>query len=199
MRIPILDAGHGGLINGVYQTKGKRHSFKDGTTIFEGEFNRAIKARIMEGLALRGLPFYDLNPEPYDLPRSVRIQREKRLYKRHKGKTFLFSIHANAASSPSAHGSEVFTAKNASDNSYLLAYCLEQNFKRLFPHEKWRGIKRKDFDLVALTASPAVLAECFFMTNRREVDKFLLSKKGRDRVADWLLQTIISFMTNLTP
>ena len=39
----ILDNGHGGIINGVYQTAGKRSPiWADGTQLFEGEFNRAI-------------------------------------------------------------------------------------------------------------------------------------------------------------
>ena len=47
----ILDAGHGGIINGNYQTPGKRSPvFSGGQQLFEGEFNRAVKARIKEKL-----------------------------------------------------------------------------------------------------------------------------------------------------
>ena len=36
----ILDNGHGGMIDGVYQTPGKRSPvWPDGTQLFEGEFN----------------------------------------------------------------------------------------------------------------------------------------------------------------
>ena len=43
MKTIILDAGHGGLINGVYQTKGKRSPiWPDGRQLFEGVFNRQI-------------------------------------------------------------------------------------------------------------------------------------------------------------
>ncbi|MEF1204613.1 hypothetical protein [Photobacterium damselae] len=39
----ILDAGHGGIINGQYQTEGKRSPiWDDGSQLFEGEFNRAV-------------------------------------------------------------------------------------------------------------------------------------------------------------
>ena len=38
-----MDPGHGGIIDGVYQTAGKRSpAFPDGTVLFEGEFNRDI-------------------------------------------------------------------------------------------------------------------------------------------------------------
>ncbi|MCG9704983.1 hypothetical protein [Photobacterium damselae] len=37
----ILDAGHGGIINGQYQTAGKRSPiWSDGSQLFEGEFKR---------------------------------------------------------------------------------------------------------------------------------------------------------------
>ena len=45
----ILDNGHGGMIDGVYQTPGKRSPvWPDGTQLFEGEFNRAIVDRLMK-------------------------------------------------------------------------------------------------------------------------------------------------------
>ena len=39
--IVLLDNGHGGIINGEYQTPGKRSPvWADGSQLFEGEFNR---------------------------------------------------------------------------------------------------------------------------------------------------------------
>ena len=40
----LLDAGHGGIIDGKYQTSGKRSpKWKDGTQYFEGVGNRQIR------------------------------------------------------------------------------------------------------------------------------------------------------------
>ena len=45
----ILDNGHGGIIDGAYQTSGKRSpKWEDGTQLFEGEFNRAVVKRIIK-------------------------------------------------------------------------------------------------------------------------------------------------------
>ena len=45
----ILDNGHGGIIDGEYQTPGKRSpKWEDGTQLFEGEFNRAVVKRIIK-------------------------------------------------------------------------------------------------------------------------------------------------------
>lgn len=49
--IVLLDNGHGGIVNGEYQTTGKRSPiWDDGSQLFEGEFNRAIVNRIIERL-----------------------------------------------------------------------------------------------------------------------------------------------------
>ena len=41
--IGVLGNGHGGMIGGVYQTKGKRYTFKDGTTIYGGNTTERSK------------------------------------------------------------------------------------------------------------------------------------------------------------
>ena len=57
MKTVILDAGHGGIIAGEYQTAGKRSPvWSDGTILYEGEFNRAIKARVIERLSAVYIP-----------------------------------------------------------------------------------------------------------------------------------------------
>lgn len=60
--IVLLDNGHGGLINGEYQTPGKRSPiWDDGSQLFEGELNRAIVARIAESLTFRQIPYVGPN------------------------------------------------------------------------------------------------------------------------------------------
>ena len=45
----LLDPGHGGIIDGVYQTAGKRSpKFPDGSVLYEGEFNRDVVGRIIK-------------------------------------------------------------------------------------------------------------------------------------------------------
>ncbi len=45
----IFDNGHGGIIDGVYQTAGKRSPlWPDGEILYEGEFNRGIVNRLMK-------------------------------------------------------------------------------------------------------------------------------------------------------
>lgn len=45
----LLDPGHGGVIDGEYQTPGKRSPLlEDNKQLYEGEFNRAIVQRILK-------------------------------------------------------------------------------------------------------------------------------------------------------
>lgn len=57
--MPIISNGHGGMIAGRYKTEGKRFPvWPDGSVLYEGEFNRAIKSRVIEMLNFEQIPFY---------------------------------------------------------------------------------------------------------------------------------------------
>lgn len=65
--IVLLDNGHGGLINGKYQTPGKRKDWGNGSIIYEGEFNRAIVNGIIEQLTTLKIPYVNIAPEYWDV------------------------------------------------------------------------------------------------------------------------------------
>lgn len=189
--IPIISNGHGGMIGGIYQTKGKRSPvWDDGSVLYEGEFNRAIKNRVIEMLHFQGIPFLDLTPEQHDIKRKTRIVRANRFHQQNNRRTFLVDIHSNAGG---GHGSEVFITKNASNLSQALANWSKVLFKKHFPECKFRGIKRKNFDMVHLTAMPAILTENFFMDNENECKTYLMTTEGRDRIAAYTFDIIETF------
>ncbi|BDS12789.1 N-acetylmuramoyl-L-alanine amidase [Aureispira anguillae] len=175
----------------VYQTKGKRYTFEDGTTIYEGEYNRAIKARAIEQLTAKGIPFYDLVPEQKDIHRSTRISRADYLYKKSKGRTFLIDLHSNAGG---GKGCETWLCHGASSKSRVLASWTKALFYKHFPESKFRGIKYKNWDILALTRNPAIILELFFMDNEQECKKYLLTSEGRDRAAAYVVDIIEKFI-----
>ena len=64
--IVLLDNGHGGIINGTYQTPGKRSPiWNDGSQLFEGEFNRAIVNGIIEELKILKIDFVNIRLSGY--------------------------------------------------------------------------------------------------------------------------------------
>lgn len=189
--IVVLGNGHGGMIGGKYQTKGKQYTFDDGTTIYEGEYNRAIKTRVMELLTRKGIPFYDLVPEQQDIHMNTRISRADYLYKKSKGRTFLIDLHSNAGR---GEGCEVFVCRSCSSKSQALASWSEALFLKHFPESKFRGVKRKNWDIITLTKNPAILLELFFMDNEQECKKYLLTSEGRDRAAAYVVDIIEHFI-----
>jgi N-acetylmuramoyl-L-alanine amidase len=186
----LLDAGHGGMINGLYQTSGKRSpEWEDGSVLYEGEFNRAIKSRLMEMFQMDGIRFVDVNPQQTDLSLNDRVDyantyRENSIY---------VSIHANAGGGT---GCEVFTAENCSANSTKLAERFAGTYRAYFPDERWRGVKKRDFYVVKNTSMPAVLIEAFFMDTERECKKYLMTPVGRNQIAKWIYGSIKDYINN---
>ncbi len=191
LKTVILDAGHGGIIGGDYQTKGKRSpKWPDGSQLFEGEFNRAIKARLIEKLTADKIKYIDINPEAKDIRLSERVKRANKIKD-----CFYVSIHANAGG---GKGSEIFIADNASRASQLIAETAATEYEKIFLPllssnfgYYWRGVKRANFTVISKTRCPAVLFECFFMDNKTECLELLLTKEGRDLCAKWIYNTIV--------
>ena len=78
----IFDNGHGGIIDGVYQTPGKRSPvWPDGTQLFEGEFNRAIVDRLVKMCAEAGIECVNLVDTQEDVPLSERTNKANDIYK----------------------------------------------------------------------------------------------------------------------
>lgn len=189
MKTLLIDAGHGGIINGQYQTLGKRSPvWSDGSQLFEGEFNRQIKSRIMEFCQMDGLKYVDINPQQTDLSLQNRV-RYANTY--NTKESIYLSIHANAGGGT---GCEVFVAEVSSQTSKDIAYSIEANYKEFFPNERWRGVKNKNFYVVKNTRMPAVLVECFFMDTERECKEYLMTSRGRDMIAHWLYSSIKKYL-----
>lgn len=198
--IPVISNGHGALINGVPQTEGKRSPvWSNGQQLFEGEFNRAIVARVIEVLAMQGIPYYQLTPEVEDVHRMIRVQRANQFHVENRKNTFILDIHSNAAPKRIAgkgKGSEVHIAVNASAKSERLAKVAQHSYKSIFEKERFRGIKRHNWSIVHKTLAPAALMECFFMDNERECKNYLMTSSGRDKITDWVLDTIYNYQEN---
>lgn len=185
----ILDNGHGGIINGEYQTPGKRSPvWEDGSQLFEGEFNRAIVNRLVKMCAEKGIECINLVDTQEDTPLSKRTAKANSIH-REKGNTIYVSIHANGFSKESANGWSVYTSKGET-KSDIVASVLAEKAQKEFPDEYMRkdtrdgdADKESNFWVLRKTAMPAILSENFFMTNYDNCHKYLLSEEGRDRIA----------------
>ncbi|VVS93689.1 N-acetylmuramoyl-L-alanine amidase [Desulfoluna spongiiphila] len=188
----LLDAGHGGVIDGVYQTPGKRSpKWSDGSQLFEGEFNRWIVNGLSERLSRRHIPYVLIAPEQRDVTLRTRVNRANR----YKGRPSLFvSVHANAGG---GSGFEVFTSRGTTQSD-AAAHCFGQEFVREFPEKPLRADLRdgeydkdRNFFVLKNTAMPAVLTENFFMDNEEECRQLLMSVEGRQRIVDYHERAIV--------
>jgi len=189
----IFDNGHGGIIDGVYQTAGKRSPlWPDGEILYEGEFNRAIVDRLMYLCAYVGVECVNLVDTQEDMPLEERTNRANDICRERLdqgGKCIYVSIHADGFSNESANGWSVYTSVGET-NSDKVATILASKAKDEFPNEYMRkdtsdGDVDKESNLWVLrkTMMPAILSENFFMTNSDNCHNYLLSEEGRDRIA----------------
>jgi N-acetylmuramoyl-L-alanine amidase len=189
----IFDNGHGGIIDGVYQTAGKRSPlWPDGEILYEGEFNRSIVARLIELCTDAGIEYVNLVDTQEDVSLSKRTDKANDIYRKRldqNGKCIYVSIHANGFSAESANGWSVYTSEGET-KSDKVATVLATKAEAEFKGERMRKDtsdgdpdQESNFWVLRKTIMPAILSENFFMTNSDNCHDYLLSEDGRDRIA----------------
>jgi len=191
----LFDNGHGGIIDGVYQTAGKRSPlWPDGEILYEGEFNRAIVNRLMKLCEEAGIDAINLVDTQEDVPLSKRTDKANDISRQQMdmdGKPCIYvSIHANGFSTESANGWAVYTSIGETKSDKIATVLYEKAVVE-FPEERMRIDTHSDGDadqesnfwVLRKTVMPAILSENFFMTNSDNCHKYLLSENGRDRIA----------------
>jgi N-acetylmuramoyl-L-alanine amidase len=190
--IPILDAGHGGMIGGVYQTSGKRSPKWHSGVLYEGMFNRWLVNRVIEKLDRANVPYFHVSPSQEDTPLSQRVRSADEIHRKN-GNTYFLSFHSNAGGGT---GFEVFTSKGEtkSDN---LAEMFIHDLHAAFPDIAFRMDcadgdmdKEADFYVLKHTDCPAMLLEILFMDNKEDYKK-LWDERFLDRTASTIANTII--------
>lgn len=180
----ILDNGHG------HETPGKRSpagmlAAPGEVALYEYEFNRDIVNRIIQALDQKGIDFYELVPEDWDVSLPDRCARANAVAAKHKG-AWLLSVHANAGGGT---GWEVFTytGQNKSDK---IAEVFAQEARKALPEFTMRFDttdgdldKEAPYYILKHTACPAVLTENLFMDTPKDL-AFIMSDAGRQRIAD---------------
>lgn len=175
----LLDAGHGGMIDGKYVTApSKMHDFKDGFVFYEGVFNRKVCQRILKLTNHKPYNVVYLNRLYGDVEIDASLQKRSdvincvyNLYK----KSVLISIHGNAGG---GYGGEVFSmSKKGSQIANIFEQGWNQEVKR-----KWRGCKEANFHMLRETNPPAILTENGFFDNRDDAE-WMMSEKGINEIA----------------
>lgn len=185
----IFDNGHGGILDGVYQTAGKRSPiWSDGNQLFEGEFNRSIVDRLMMLCEDAKIDCVNLVDTEQDISLSDRTNKANEIYRNTDKPCIYISIHANGFSDEAANGWEVYTSYGETKSDEI-ATILYNKAEAEFPTHRMRKDtsdgdvdKEANFYVLKNTAMSAILSENFFMTNEAEC-RLLMSEDGRDRIA----------------
>ncbi len=186
----ILDAGHG--IN----TKGKRSPvWKDGSQLFEWEFNRAIVERIASKCNQLGIHHHILVPEDNDVPLSERCNRANQL--KSKLPKIVVSVHGNAAGVEQANGYEVWTSPGKTKSDQVATVFYNQ-IKKLTDLKMRRDNsdgdpdKESRFYILIHTKMPCILTENGFFTNEKEC-RLMLSDDYQNLIAEAHVQAMLIY------
>ena len=194
--IVILDAGHGGLINGVYQTAGKRSPiWNNGSHYFEGVGNREIVKKLTDRLQKKGIEVFNANDSEIDMPLRKRAKLINKKIKANPDKKFIgISIHSNGFHKESAHGWSVYTYGKGSEESREMSNEVAHQMKKEFPDRRLRGEKSANFYILKYTKCPFILTENFFHTNEYECRNILMTEKGQDKIVNFHFDFILEHL-----
>jgi len=198
--VVLLDPGHGGIIDGVYQTKGKRSpKWPDGRQLFEGEFNRDIMNRVCDYMDMVGMKYVKIVDTEEDVPLQDRSDKINKYYREENKDCFVCSIHANAGGGT---GKEIFTSPgetNADPMAEIMILRMHEDFPELrLRSDKKDGDHDKEakFWMVTKTAPPAFLIECAFMDTLEPDCELMMSEEGRERFAKSIFHGLVEIVEN---
>ena len=208
--VVLFDPGHGGMIDGVYQTdkrfdinkpgsytKGYVHSM--GVGIAEGEFNRDIMNRVCKYMDMVGLPYKKIVDTEEDVPLRKRSDDINEYYYNENKRCFVCSIHANAGKGT---GKEIFTSPgetNADPMAEIMILRMDDDLPELrLRADKSDGDHDKEakFWMVTKTAPPAFLIECAFMDTLKPDCELMISDEGRERFAKSIFYGLVEIIEN---
>ena len=187
----ILDAAHGGVINGDYQTAGKRSPKWAKGVLYEGMFNRWVVNRVIEKLDRLNIPYYHLSPEYTDVSLETRVTRANKIYSTDNS-TWILSIHANAGG---GKGVEGFTTKGNTKSDELgeiiLTNLQEDLVGQRMRFDESDGDKDKEsnFYILRKPIAPAFLLEAGFMDNEKDYNN-LWDEEYLSTLVDSLVKSI---------
>jgi len=198
----IFDPGHGGLVDGKYQTAGKRSpKFSDGRVLFEGVNNRDNVQRIMKAFRENGLECVDVVNSEYDVSLVERVKKANKLSKERK--CVYISIHSDANGDgvkwDQASGMSVYTSKGQTKSDIFASIVIDSLQENFLSTIKWRTDKtdgdedkEDNFYVLKNTDCPAILCELGFHTNEAET-KRMMTLDYKNKIVDAMVASAIKF------
>lgn len=173
----VIDAGHGGKDPGALGRG----------PMVEKEVNLRVSRLLAEELELRGADVIQSRTGD----RFISLTGRANIAESNRADLFV-SIHADAARRPSATGTTVYIARNASRQSQRAGRAIEDALVRAGFES--RGVRKAGFRVLVGHSRPAVLVECGFLSNREEAYR-LARPDYQERVARAIAEGITNHFT----
>lgn len=166
----IVDAGHGGIDGGAVA--------EDGTA--EKDINLPVALYLEAYLSAFGVKTKLTRNEDISIhsphAKTVREIKVSDIHNRMKiiedtDNCIFVSIHQNSYSNPKYSGAQVFYSPNTTASAEI-ADCIQASVVSTLQKDNGRLIKKssKDIFLLYYSKKPAVLVECGFITNKKELE-----------------------------
>lgn len=198
----LFDPGHGGLINGQYQTPGKRSpKFEDGSVLYEGVNNRDNVNRIMNALKKLDIDCIDIVNSNVDISLTERVNRANKLHPTRK--CIYISIHSDANGDgklwDQASGISVYTSPGQTTSDKFAQIWIDELQLQFGETVKWRkdsadGDEDKEahFYVLKETNMPAVLGELGFHTNKEQARR-MQTDEWKNKVVASVVNAILKW------
>lgn len=210
--IVFIDAGHGGLNRaGEYTTapskmfRHARGTFHQGSTFFEGVWNRALTNQVMRKLDRLGITYMPLHHDYLDNSLQHRVDMANWYGKKFQ-RSLVISTHANAFTSHTARGFEIYTSPGITEsdkvasihwnnvNSLRSLYAKGTSITMRTTPSGSEHDNEANFYILRKTNMPAILVEHLFFDNYEDA-MLLMDDNIIDLFAEAQVRTIIEYFT----
>ncbi|MCM1546317.1 MAG: N-acetylmuramoyl-L-alanine amidase [Clostridiales bacterium] len=184
----VIDAGHGGIDNGVQGINSKTDEADINLAIarfLKGQFTAAGFNCVMTRTNEAGL--YGDTSKGF----KMRDMKKRREIIENSNADMVISVHQNFCPLPSKRGGIVFSEK-ASAESCELAAAIQEELNALPQCTKPSGAMYGDYYMLKCTESPSVIVECGFLSNAEE-DKLLNDESYQRAVAYAIFKGAVSY------
>lgn len=179
----VIDPGHGGSDPGASGPNGTK----------EKDIILKVGLQVRDILKSKGYIVIMTRDGDYRLSETLKVDLEKRAQIANDNNADIFvSIHANSASTPTAHGTETYIYKNESIDSISgqLAKGIQSKLVNTLGLYN-RGVKNADFSVLRNTLMPAALTELAFINNPKE-EALLNTNEFQEKAASAIAEGIMS-------
>lgn len=193
----LIDAGHGGVDGGTVAD--------DGTV--EKGINLAVALKLEAVFQLMGFDTVMTRREDLsihdDSAQTIRAKKISDLHNRLKlieetPDCLFISVHQNSYPYPNNTGTQVFYSPN-NPESQALAESIQQSVIRLIQPQNTRKVKKSGTEIYLLyqAKKPAVMVECGFMSNAKELEK-LRTEDYQNELALSIFYGVLNYLNGLS-